>query len=153
MKEKIYMTQEDYNKYVSELESMRMKLENKLHNLSVLDVMNGESFYTLTINIKHKLENLKRIVIKEETEEDTININDIVTVDMIYPDSEETVTFELVAGMPDLSSRNMKLSVNSPLGSAVYQHKIGEEVSYILNGEKVNIHIINKSKQKTLKLD
>lgn len=153
MKEKIYMTQEDYNKYVSELESMRMKLENKLHNLSVLDVMNGESFYTLTINIKYKLENLKRIVIKEETEEDTININDIVTVDMIYPDSEETVTFELVAGMPDLSSRNMKLSVNSPLGSAVYQHKIGEEVSYILNGEKVNIHIINKSKQKTLKLD
>lgn len=153
MKDKIYMTQENYDKYVFELENMRKELESKIHNLSVMDMMNGESFYTLTINIKHKLENLKRIVIKEETEEDVININDIVTVNMIYPDSEETVTFELVAGMPDLSSRNMKLSVNSPLGSAVYQHKIGEEVSYTLNGEKVSILIINKSKPKTLKLD
>ena len=55
--------------------------------------------------------------------------------------------------MPDLGSRTMKISVNSPLGKAVYQRKIGEELSYIVNNENVNIQIISKTKPKTLKLD
>lgn len=153
MKEKIYLTKEGYDKYITELENMRKELASKLNNLSKLEMLSGESFYTLTTSIKHKLDELKRIVVIDEIEEEIVNVNDIVTVNMIYPDSEETVTFELVAGMPDLSSRIMKISVNSPLGRAVYQHKIGEELSYIANDEKVDIHIISKSKPKTLKLD
>ena len=116
-------------------------------------MLSGESFYTLTTNIKHKLDGLKRIVILDEVEEEIINVNDIVTVNMIYPETEETITFELVAGMPDLGSRIMKISVNSPLGKAVYQRKIGEELSYTVDNENVNIQIISKTKPKTLKLD
>ena len=132
---------------------MRKELANKLNNLSKLEMLSGESFYTLTTNIKHKLDGLKRIVILDEVEQDIINVNDIVTVNMIYPEIEETITFELVAGMPDLGSRIMKISVNSPLGKAVYQRKIGEELSYMVDNEKVNIQIISKTKPKTLKLD
>lgn len=153
MKEKIYLTKEGYDKYLAELENMRKELANKLNNLSKLEMLSGESFYTLTTNIKHKLDGLKRIVILDEVEQDIINVNDIVTVNMIYPEIEETITFELVAGMPDLGSRIMKISVNSPLGKAVYQRKIGEELSYIVDNEKVNIQIISKTKPKTLKLD
>lgn len=153
MKEKIYLTKEGYDKYLAELENMRKELANKLNNLSKLEMLSGESFYTLTTNIKHKLDGLKRIVILDEVEQDIINVNDIVTVNMIYPEIEETITFELVAGMPDLGSRIMKISVNSPLGKAVYQRKIGEEISYIVDNEKVNIQIISKTKPKTLKLD
>lgn len=153
MKEKIYLTKEGYDKYITELENMRKELANKLNNLSKLEMLSGESFYTLTTNIKHKLDGLKRIVILDEVEEEIVNINDIVTVNMIYPETEETITFELVAGMPDLDSRTMKISVNSPLGKAVYQRKIGEELSYIVNNENVNIQIISKTKPKTLKLD
>lgn len=153
MKEKIYLTKEGYDKYITELENMRKELANKLNNLSKLEMLSGESFYTLTTNIKHKLDGLKRIVILDEVEEEIININDIVTVNMIYPETEEIITFELVAGMPDLGSRIMKISVNSPLGKAVYQRKIGEELSYIANNENVNIQIISKTKPKTLKLD
>lgn len=153
MKEKIYLTKEGYDKYIAELENMRKELANKLNNLSKLEMLSGESFYTLTTNIKHKLDGLKRIVILDEVEEEIVNINDIVTVNMIYPETEETITFELVAGMPDLGSRIMKISVNSPLGKAVYQRKIGEELSYIVNNENVNIQIISKTKSKTLKLD
>ena len=153
MKEKIYLTKEGYDKYITELENMRKELANKLNNLSKLEMLSGESFYTLTTNIKHKLDGLKRIVILDEVEEEIVNINDIVTVNMIYPETEETITFELVAGMPDLGSRIMKISVNSPLGKAVYQRKIGEELSYIANNENVNIQIISKTKPKTLKLD
>lgn len=153
MKEKIYMTQEDYDKYILELNTMRKELEGKLNNLSKMEMLSGESFYTLTINIKHKIEELRRIVIKEKLEEDIVNLNDIVTVDMIYPDSEETVTFELVSGMPDLSSSIMKISIDSPLGKEVYQQKIGDELSFVSNGEKVRLKIVNKVKPKTLKLD
>ena len=153
MKEKIYLTKEGYDKYLAELENMRKELANKLNNLSKLEMLSGESFYTLTTNIKHKLDGLKRIVILDEVEEEIINVNDIVTVNMIYPEAEETITFELVAGMPDLGSRIMKISVNSPLGKAVYQRKIGEELSYIVDNENVNIQIISKTKPKTLKLD
>lgn len=153
MKEKIYMTQEDYDKYILELNTMRKELEGKLYNLSKMEMLSGESFYTLTINIKHKIEELRRIVIKEKLEEDIVNLNDIVTVDMIYPDSEETVTFELVSGMPDLSSSIMKISIDSPLGKEVYQQKIGDELSFVSNGEKVRLRIVNKVKPKTLKLD
>lgn len=153
MKEKIYLTKEGYDKYLAELENMRKELANKLNNLSKLEMLSGESFYTLTTDIKHKLDGLKRIVILDEVEQDIINVNDIVTVNMIYPETEETITFELVAGMPDLGSRIMKISVNSPLGKAVYQRKIGEELSYMVDNEKVNIQIISKTKPKTLKLD
>lgn len=153
MKNKIFLTRDEYEKYVDELERMRSELTKKLNNLSKIEILSGESFYTLTTSIKSKLDDLKRIVIVDEKEDDTINVNDIVTVDMIYPDSEETVTFELVSNIPDLSSDIMKLSISSPLGAAVYQRKIGEEVSYMTNNGAVKIHIVSKSKPQTLKLD
>lgn len=68
MKEKIYLTKEGYDKYLAELENMRKELANKLNNLSKLEMLSGENFYTLTTNIKHKLDGLKRIVILDEVE-------------------------------------------------------------------------------------
>lgn len=152
MNNKIYLTREEYDNYVSELESLSNELVSKLNKISKYEMLKGESFYSLATNIKHKLDDLKKIIIVDKKEEEIININDIVTVNVIYPDYTETLTFELVSGLPNLSSKIMKLSINCPLGEAVYQQRVGEEISYIANNTKVKINIISKSKQKSLKL-
>ena len=105
----------------------------------------------LSEKIAARKSDLKRIVIvaRDLGSSEVIDINDTVNVLL---DGDE-MTFTLVTGTPDFDAEIPKITVNSPLGKAVYQRKIGEELSYIVDNEKVNIQIISKTKPKTLKLD
>lgn len=48
--------------------------------------------------------------------------------------------------MPNFGAEVFEISINSPLGKAVYQRKVGDNVSYTVNGKVFNVTIINKSK-------
>jgi len=61
-----------------------------------------------------------------------INIGDVVDLLMIFDeDDQEKITLELVGG--EGKTTENKVSINSPVGKAIYGHEVGETVSYKVN--------------------
>ena len=73
-----------------------------------------------------------------------INIGDIVDLLMIFDEcDQEEMTLELVGG--EGKTRENKVSINSPVGKAIYGHEVGEIVSYMVNKtNEVKVKILRK---------
>lgn len=78
-----------------------------------------------------------------ELDVDQVNVNDIVVLRMQYDmDDIEEDTYTLVGG--DGSSISNQISINSPIGKAIFQRYIGETVSYEVNGNECQVKILEK---------
>lgn len=81
--------------------------------------------------MKHKL-NYNVEIVENIGDESLIDVGDIVKVDMIFSeDDREEEIFKLVATTPSFEREEIKeVSINSPLGSAIYHKKIGDVANY-----------------------
>ena len=97
--------------------------------------------------MKQKIENIE--IIENIGNEELVDIGDIVVVETIFSeDDTETNTFKLVGTNPDFSKEIPEISINSPLGVAIYHKKVGEKSSYKVQDNIFNVEI--KSKQSEL---
>lgn len=164
--EKIYLDRKGYEQYLQEIQDIRNQLNNngKLkaesyesavgdgwHDNFEFENAKREELRIMGL-LKEKIEGLSRIVIIDEhMNKELIDINDYVTVDMIFDDEEETeqLSFQLVASSaPKFNSETQEIALSSPLGKAVYQKKIGDQTSYEVAGSITTITIINISKER-----
>lgn len=85
------------------------------------------------------------IIIKKHNEEQIVDIGDILVVDITFSDddSEEDI-FKLVGGDSDFTTDIKEISVNSPIGGAVYKKKIGEKCFYTVEGRDISLVIKKK---------
>lgn len=89
----------------------------------------------------------KMVIIDEVKCNDLINIDDVVTLVSHYEKNNETYTetIKLVGGSnPDIFADTPEISLNSPIGEAIYKQKVGDKVSCYVNNDCVNIEIIEK---------
>ena len=74
-----------------------------------------------------------------------------IVADMIFsPDDMEEMTFKLVGASGDFNAEIQEISINSPLGSAVYKKKIGDTCSYSVNNRNFSVllkHKMNLTKE------
>jgi len=161
--EKIYLDQAGYEQYLKEIEKIREQIRNNgkqksnayegavgdgWHDNFEFEEAKREELKLMGL-LESKLEGLNRIVIVETTDENNlIDINDYVTVETSSKGtSPSEMFFKLIASsMPNFGAEVFEISINSPLGKAVYQRKVGDNVSYTVNGNVFNVTIINKSK-------
>lgn len=72
-----------------------------------------------------------------------ININDLVMLQMIcFEDEIEEMTLRLVGG--DATIFDGKVSINSPLGQAMYGAEIGNTVSYKVDNNLIKVKLLRK---------
>ena len=85
--------------------------------------------------LRRMYEILNRIVIIEKhNDQEIVDIGDVIVADMILsPDDMEEMTFKLVGASGDFNAEIQEISINSPLGNAVYKKKIGDTCSYSVN--------------------
>ena len=75
-----------------------------------------------------------------------ININDLIMLQMIFdPEDIEDMTLRLVAS--DATIFDGKVSINSPLGQAMYGAKIGNTVSYSVKDKLIKVKLLKKIKE------
>lgn len=96
--------------------------------------------------INDMTENLKNAIIvdDEKIEKNGIDIDNTVTVLMNFVDSgdeAEEVTVKLV-GTASPSNIN-EVTLNSPLGNAIYQKNIGDKASYEVNNSRIEVEILH----------
>ena len=71
------------------------------------------------------------VIVSDESKEDEVGLNN--TVDLYFEDDDETDTYKLVTAVRSNSRKNM-VSDESPLGRAIFGHKVGDRVFVDIGG-------------------
>lgn len=168
-KEPIYMDQDGLNNLLAEIEDIKNQLaENDLGRKQAFDAGSGDGWDSPEFEeigrreqllmglLKRRSDELKRVVLVEKSEDASIiDIGDIVVVDMILgPNNKEELIFKLIGGAGGGlrgPSGYPEVSINSPLGKAVYQNVVGGTGSYQVNGNVIGIEIKEKRIEEELK--
>ena len=158
--EKIYLDQEGYEKYLENIESVKKQLNDlNAGRKEAFDAGAGDGWDTpefeeierqeavLMGNLKKLYEDLSKIVIIERhNNQELIDINDTVIVDLIFSkDDVEEMTIKLVSAL-GLSDGNFarEVSINSPLGKAIFGKSVGDNSSYKVNDNVIKVLIKQK---------
>lgn len=165
----IYLDQEGYEKLLASIEELKLKLkENNKGRRTAFDASAGDGWDSpefeeierieamLVGELQRKYDELSRVIIVEKKENSkTVEIGDIIKLHMIFSEDDfEENLFKIIGGMPsfNLDAEIQEISINSPIGKAIYQKQIGETCKYSVNTRQFTVLIkekIDLSKQQS----
>lgn len=156
MDKAIYLTQEGYAQYLESIKLAEQRLTEIRHQKgeqaselsdkwcdnSSFDIRLQEAMAITTLKELLKGKNNIVIVEEEHSSADIVDINSVVIIE--FPADEygdaERVELKLVA--TPVKDSEHELSINSPLGQAVYKKKLHDEVTYEVNHHALKAKII-----------
>lgn len=154
-KSKIYVSREGYNQYIEALAECKQRYAEHTKTRADYGKNEVENYQTgvydteasiLLGSIRDLNETISRLhIIENEQQKDgVIGLEDIVTI--IFNDTNEIKQVKLTGGMPvvDRTQDIVTVTVNSPIGKAVYKKSVGETVSYSVGKNTFAITIISK---------
>lgn len=173
-KDVIYLDQKGYQELLSGIQKLKEELnQNNIGRKEAFDAGAGDGWDSpefeeiqrkemlIIGELERKYDELSRVVLVEKhNDSEIIDIGDVLLADLHFSDDSEELVFELVGTSGNLNAEIQQVSINSPLGNAVYRKKIGDKCSYSLNNETVDVLIKQKldlskendeSKEKTIK--
>lgn len=85
----------------------------------------------------------------ENIKEELVEVGDILNILLSSKDDEpENMVIKLVNEANNNGIDIIEISINSPLGKAIYKHKIGEVTNYKVNENIFNVTILSKIEEK-----
>ena len=137
------LTEKDIQKMEEEIEHRKLVIRKQ----ALEDVKTARAQGDLSENFEYKAakqfknENERRIrylekmiktavIISEESAEDEVGMNN--TVDVYFEEDDETETYKVVTTVRSNSLKNL-ISRESPLGAAIFGHKVGDRCEVVGN--------------------
>lgn len=161
MESEILVDENGYNEFIEELELLKKTLllnateGSKAYQDAVGDGWHDNfAFEQSMINerniakrIDKMLEDAKRIKIIKDKKNivDVININSMVKIEFQYQNNVKEIETVKITGnySPKIDSEIMEITLNSPLGKAIYKKRKNQNTFYIINDQKINIKILD----------
>lgn len=156
----IYVTKKGYNQYLKLLKDYEKNYEDFLKTRPDYGKNSNDDYKTrvydeertaLMYQINSLKETISRLEIIKDTkaDENKVNIDDIVNISI---DGEtEFGRVQIVGGMPEIDREDglICITINSPLGSALYKKNIGETATYKVNNNEFKVTILSKEQALT----
>lgn len=162
LQDKIYLTADGYKQYCEEIEKIEVELlkntdykvqaiseapGNGWHdNFAYEDACRNESM--LQKRLEQLLKQKGKIELIESSiyDRNLVNIGDVVKLEFMYDDGDTEIEEVRLTGNWKVSLDGLvqEVSLNSPLGRAIYLQKIGSSVSYSVNGREIRIRILSR---------
>lgn len=137
------LTEKDIKKMEEEIEHRKLVVRKQ----ALEDVKVARAQGDLSENFEYKAakqfknENERRIrylekmiktavIVSEESAEDEVGMNN--TVDIYFEEDDETETYKVVTTVRSNSLKNL-ISRESPLGAAIFGHKVGDRCEVVVN--------------------
>lgn len=157
--EKIRMTKEGYDEQLRILENLKKEFANNEKAMTLAykassgdgahdngefeTLLNKERLLVSQIESQQEKILSIEIIEVEDLEDDMVNIGDTVSIDMCFSNGDIEPMIITLIGADGVYDEN-KISINSPVGKAIYKHKVGETVSYKVNNNKIVVKINEK---------
>ncbi len=137
------ITEKDVKRMQDEIEYRKLVVRKE----AIIDVQEARAHGDLSENFEYKAakqyknQNESRIrylermiktakIISEDSSEDEVGLNDLVT--FYIPEDEEEETFKIVTTVRANATKG-RISIDSPLGKALLHHKVGDKVTVKVN--------------------
>lgn len=158
-KDEILMDKAGYDKLLAEIEAIKAKInEVNSGRREAYDAGSGDGWDSpefeeiervenvLLGELKSKCDQLTRAKIIEKSDNvDLVDIGDIILAVFTDPSNKSNeLKFKLVGGNGDLFAEIQEVSVNSPMGIAVYKKKVGDICNYSVNNNNYTVEIKEK---------
>lgn len=149
---KIYLDEKGYNEYLKEIDAIKEKIKQNSSDITEYqsDDAYGDGWHDnfayeeamkkenmLFHELEVKMKGLKNIeIVKESANENEVNINKIVSLK--FDDNDEIEKYQLTGGSSSNTSLKIpSITLNSPLGKAIYKKKINDKFKYDIDGNTV----------------
>ena len=154
--DKIILDEKGYEEYIKEIEEIREKIKKNSSDISEYqsDDAYGDGWHdnfayeqaiskerSLMYELDTKMKGLKNIeIVKSKDNTDCVDINTIVLVEFNEDDKEEY----LITGSSssNIDSKIPQITLNSPLGKALYKKKINDTFTYSVDGNEISGKIL-----------
>lgn len=159
MKE-ILVNIEGYNQFFDEFEKLNNSLtSNAAHgsevyadavgdgwhdNFAYEDAMRKEKMIQSKINEMILQKDKLKLVEDGDYDENAVCINDIIAVSIIYDDDDSELEIIKLTGKYLPNEQKNEVTLNSPIGKALYRKKVGSTNSYKVNNKELKVYIIRK---------
>lgn len=162
MDERIKLTKEGLEKLKLKLELLKKEFQanekamtESCHNSSgdgphdnaeFEELLRNERMLVGEINsLQERIKNVEIVKI-QNLDDNTVNIDDFIDINLVFDDDDQEKMIVQLVG-EEASALDDKVSINSPLGKAIYGHKIGETVSYSVNNNEIHVDLLRKVKK------
>ena len=159
---KIYLDDEGYKDLVEKinnLENNRNAIENDILKLTStnFDVDKYNELKNLKLRIEKRINDFKNMLnnsemidsLLENDNDNIVNIGDSITIRFYFDDVQEEDNFYLTGDC--ISNDSNKITINSPLGKAIYKKEIGTFTYYSCGNNNIKVEIVKKNIVKELK--
>lgn len=151
---KIYLDKLGYENYLKSLEDIKKEIDDnaKLMSLYVSDDAYGDGWHDnfayeetmrkeaeLFQKYNKKKSMLKDIVIVDKEFNGTVSLN--TKVELLFIDDEEIEEY-IITGDINSNIDDNSITINSPLGSAIYSKRVGDKVSYKVGDNTYDVEIL-----------
>jgi transcription elongation GreA/GreB family factor len=158
---KIYLDSEGYNEYLENIKELHnenknnSKLKTSSYEAAVGDGWHDnfdfEEANRIEISLAAKINNRKldisKIVIvkKENFGSSLVNLGDKVVLKFFFDEEEEINNYRLTGGYnPKEYNGYCDITLNSPIGKAIYKQKVGKTLEYNVGEKKYRVQIMKK---------
>lgn len=150
---------EDLRKQIARKEKQMLELNARKRELgdrwdssalNTIDLLSHSLAGELS-DLRLKLQNCS-IIENQNKDESIVNIDDVVVVEIQFAEDDiESSKIKLVADFAGIFVEEGidRVSIESPLGEAIYGKKVGETYSYNVNGHEVFVKVVSKERKKS----
>ena len=159
----IKMDSEGYDQLISEIASLRKRLtevcREKPDGSSIgdwADTAIGEGYIirdqeanNLRYELEQRIAKLPYIeIVQKLNNDDLVDVNDVIRVSYGLEDDCQDVIVRLVGKMPDIGAEINQVSINSPMGKAIYGKPVGSTNTYRVGNNTFQVTIEEKLNKK-----
>ena len=87
-----------------------------------------------------------KIIEYEDLPDNIVNIGDTLKLEIIYSESDFDTETVILTGkyIPDMNLEIDEITLNSPIGKAIYKQKIGDVINFTINDSEAKVRVIEK---------
>lgn len=156
---KILLSAEEYGRFLNQIDLLEKKLDKLRYVKSNPKQYSKEDWYDDTVYQQMLYEERRLIEAINKIKDDqslievidqlpncpTIQVGDTMRVNLVFDENDiEEMTIKLVTTGSDFSEDIIDISLDSPLGQAIYQKEVSETINYFVEDRQMSVEILEK---------
>lgn len=155
MKDCIYLDDEGLKEYKKSIDNLIKNVDRINNEISKLrkdkKIDEANDLYKikdeLLVRIEDKQNTLTLVkLIEKGNNENILDLGDTATIELDFGDDDKETCLIKLVSVESYTENDLEcVSINSPLGRALYRKNIGEKTYYMVNNNKVNVTLLKKN--------
>ena len=155
MKDCIYFDEEGLKAYKKSIDNLIKNVDRINNEISKLrkdkKIDEANDLYKIKDELLARIEDKQNTLtlvklIEKQNSENILDLGDTATIELDFGDDDKETCLIKLVSVDSYTENDLEcVSINSPLGRALYRKNIGEKTYYMVNNNKVNVTLLKKN--------